>query len=242
MDEAAQSLNALEEKLEYRFQNSSLLEEALTHPSALLQRDCDAMRSNNQRLEFLGDAVLGMVLAEALYAAFPQEREGFLTRARAALIKGETLASIARELRLYDFLILGEADRNNGIHEQDATLEDALEAVIGALYLDGGYSSARACVLRWYGDLQTHADTALSRHNPKGELQEYFQQRQPPGLPEYRLLREDGPPHARTFSVAVYIDDVCLGEGTGSSKKLAEQEAATQALNYIETTPPNGAF
>jgi len=216
----------LAEQIGYSFRDPALLDQALTHPSRVPESPgcCD-----NQRLEFLGDAVLGLVLAEALFQAFPEEREGHLAQSRSVLAKGAFLAKLARRIGLPDHLRMSEAERNQNGHQRTAALEDALEALVGAIYLDSDFATARACVLSWYGDLRTGLLQRLQDDNPKGRLQEWSQAAGH-AAPVYDITGESGPGHAREFEARVQILNCVHGSGVGSSKKEAEEEAARDAL------------
>lgn len=222
------SLDALQERLGYKFRHKNLLEEALTHPSFAQQERHRV--SHNQRLEFLGDAVLGLILAERLYRDLPGEREGGLARARSALGKGELLATLARKLGLPACLRLAEGDIAAGGREWMSSQEDAFEAVVGAVYLDSDYPTARDAVLRWFGDLDELRAELLSGDNPKGRLQEWLAQRGLSQAHNYLLRQTSGPDHAKVFHVEVEVRGEVLGAGEGRSKKDAEEQAARTAL------------
>lgn len=231
MADALESCTALEERLGYHFTKREWLERALTHPShGQESRSID----NNQRLEFLGDAVLGLVLAERLFHELPGEREGALTRFRSMLVKGHQLSQLARELKLGKYLRLGDAEESQGGRQRDSILEDAFEAVIGAVYLDGGLESTRRVVHVIYGSLEERLDQQTEGHNPKGRLQERVQPTLGNESIEYRLTEESGPDHRKHFTVEVWIDGKPMGEGSGPSKKLAEAAAALEALEKME--------
>lgn len=219
-------LQHLQHHLRYNFSDAALLELALTHPSCA-QEDTNA--GSNQRLEFLGDAVLGFILAETLYRARPEDREGALTKARSQLAHGKQLALLAEQIGIPQALRVSAAERDQGGHLRAGALEDAFEAVIGAVYLDGGLEAARASVLHCLGDIERLL--LHSRHfaNAKGRLQEHLQGRGLP-TPEYRLIRSEGPDHDRTYHVEVWFEGGCRGEGEGSSIKAAEEQAAAAAL------------
>jgi ribonuclease-3 len=231
MAEAPISPGELEERLGYRFTDQLLLKRALTHPSFCHGQEEAA---HNQRLEFLGDAILGMVVAEALYHELPEEREGVLTRYRSMLVKGDQLCQLARELRLGEFIRLGESEAGTGGRDRPSILEDALEAVIGAIYLDSGLEAARDAALRLYGSLHQRLEKLNGDHNPKGRLQELLQPRLGNEAIEYRLAGEEGPDHRKQFTVEVWIQGKCRGSGIGDSKKLAEEAAASEALKQID--------
>jgi len=216
---------ALERRLGHRFANSSLLEQALTHSSFGLE--------NNERLEFLGDGVLGCAVAEELYARFPKLSEGKLTRLRASLVREETLAEVAGELGLAGFLRLGEGEISGAQEPRPSILADALEAVVGAIFLDGGYDAARSAVLRAFGPLMERLDPQGSAKDPKTELQERLQaQRQ--RLPEYRVLSVRGAAHRQSFEVECLVPDAGLSAtGSGTSRQRAEQQAALAMLEKL---------
>ncbi len=216
----------LEAALGYRFRHPALLETALTHRSA--------GRRNNERLEFLGDAILGFVISEALYQRFPEASEGQLSRMRASLVKGETLADIARDLDLGEYLILGSGELKSGGYRRESTLADAVEALIGAIYQDSGLEAAREFVLRHLGERIGELDPAGILKDPKTRLQEYLQARGQP-LPRYRVTAIRGKTHDQVFEVACHVEG--LDEptrGTGSNRRKAEQAAAAAALARLE--------
>lgn len=214
-------LEKLEGALGHRFAARTLLEQAVTHPSA-----ASAARPNNQRLEFLGDRVLGLVIAEALLEAYPQEEEGTLAPRLNALVRRETLAEVAGELSLGAYLRLGRSEATSGGRRKTAILADAMEAVIAALYLDGGMEPARRLVLRhWRGRMEA-PETAPT--DAKTRLQEWAQGR---GMapPAYAVTAREGPDHAPRFTVEASLETGERAAGEAASKKQAEQ-AAAQAL------------
>jgi ribonuclease-3 len=225
------SLAALQTRLGYRFRKRELLDEALTHPS-FAQQERHAV-PHNQRLEFLGDAILSFILAERLFHDLPGEREGALARARAALGKGELLAALARRLGLPACLRLATGDIEAGGRDWPSSQEDAFEALIGAVYLDSDYPTTRDAVLRWFGDLDELRVELLSGDNPKGRLQEWLAQRGLSGALRYRLAQTTGPDHAKVFHVELTVKDELLGAGEGRSKKEAEEHAARTALKQL---------
>lgn len=214
-------------RLGHRFADPQLLELALTHSS------CEAA-GNNQRLEFLGDAALGLLIAEAIYRRFPELDEGGLDHLRAAIVNGKSLAEKARSIQLDRALRVGEAHRQHQPEPSNAMLEDALEALIGALYLDGGLDAARQFVLQLFGPTLASADPDDLNQNPKGKLQEYSQKHYAGAVPEYRLIAAEGPDHNRQYTAAVCMDGRELAQGLGSSKKDAELAAARAALKNLE--------
>ncbi|QBQ53177.1 ribonuclease III [Nitrosococcus wardiae] len=212
-------------KLGYRFAEPTLLRCAITHRSAA--------KENNERLEFLGDSILNFLIAEFLYVRFPRAQEGKLSRLRATLVKGETLAELARELEIGDHLILGPGELKSGGYRRTSILADAFEAVIGAVYLDGGLEACRKLVAFLYqGRLEALASEVLLK-DPKTRLQEYLQARQLP-LPDYRVSAVRGEAHDQVFQVECIINDTFPPVvGTGRSRRKAEQDAAIQALELL---------
>jgi ribonuclease III len=222
------SLAPLEDRIKHAFRDPSLLERAVTHPSLL--QDRPELPESNQRLEFLGDAVLQLVLTEELFTLYPTEREGVLSKRRAALANGVFLAGLARECGLAEALRLGASEESTGGRERAAALEDAFEALIGAVYLDSDLPTARRVVLGLYGPLADRLATVEDVENPKGRLQELVQPVHGNNALRYEVIAIDGEDHARTYAVAVFLQDRTLGEGRGSSKKTAEEAAARAAL------------
>jgi ribonuclease-3 len=227
---------ALQERIGVRFHDPMLLRLALTHRSVLNDwqnlGSVDATMQSNERLEFLGDAVLGAVVAEYLYRAEPEADEGALTRSRVAIVRAETLVRWAREAGLQDCLYLGTGERVTE-SVRDRMLAGAWEALIGAIHLDQGADAAAEFVL---GYLERDGDSirlAEGDANPKGRLQEILQERAIPA-PEYVTLVATGPDHAREFTEAVFVDGEQLGVGTGRSKRMAQQEAARQAIVALD--------
>ncbi len=215
----------LQQALDYRFSDQGLLERALTHSSA--------GRSNNERLEFLGDSILNHIIAEALYRRFPESREGELSRMRASLVRGETLAAVGAELELGSQLRLGPGERKSGGHRRASIIADALEAVIGAILLDSGVNRCRECVLALFQRRLEEIEPGSVGKDAKTRLQEYLQGANHP-LPEYDLLEVTGRDHARQFRVACRLETPGLvAEGRGSSRRKAEQDAAGVALEKL---------
>ena len=203
------------------------LEQALTHRSA--------GGRHNERLEFLGDAVLGLVIAETLYERLPDAPEGDLTRLRAALVNREALAQLARSAGLEGSLTLGEGERKTGGQRRESILADALEALIGASFQVAGFEAARNFVLRLYEERLSDLPSAESLKDPKTRLQEFLQGRGE-ALPDYRVLEVSGPDHRREFRVEVWLPGVGLGyQGRGPSRRRAEQMAAQTALETLQT-------
>ena len=220
-------MTPLEERIEYKFRNSLLLAEALTHPS--LAHEAQRYHFDYQRLEFLGDAVLQLVVTEYLFSHFQAEAEGQLTKLRSRLVSRDALRMHAAALDLGRYILMGRGEEASGGRERTSTLADAFEALIGALYLDGGLDVAKNFILT-----QTRADLAKLAEepvdfNPKGDLQELLQSISPRS-PLYELVSQSGPEHEKTFVSEVLWEGIVLGEGTGRSKKQAETAAALEAL------------
>ncbi len=214
----------------HAFATPGLLQQALTHRSA--------GTPHNERLEFLGDAVLGMIVAEALYARWPNADEGALTRARAELVRESSLAEVARRLEVGARLVLGPGEMKSGGHRRDSILSDALEAVIGAIYLDAGFEACRRAVLPWFEAAVEAVPASKVGKDPKTRLQEWLQARQRP-LPQYELLSEGGEEHARIFQVRVRLEDPAVSaDGEGGSRRAAEQQAADAVLARIGAGAP----
>ena len=218
-------LEKLCQKLSYEFDNIELLELALTHRSASSQ--------HNERVEFLGDSVLNFVIAEELYHRHPKATEGELSRYRSTLVKKDTLASIAKEINLGDFIRLGSGELKSGGYRRASILADALEAIIAAVLLDTGFDSAKKLILNLFrAKIDTVKEHKLK--DPKSRLQEYLQSRKL-NLPLYRVISVDGDPHSQTFKISCTIPDLQLTvEGVGSSRRKAEQFAAEAAIKLIE--------
>lgn len=218
---------ALERALGYRFRDRDLLQLALTHRSASGSR-------NNERLEFLGDSVLGHVIAAELFTRHPGATEGQLTRARARLVNGETLSQLAAELGVGDHVRLGPGELKSGAWRRTSILADCVEALIGAIHLDAGLDEARRCVLAWYGPrLDDVAPAALAK-DPKTRLQEYLQARGLP-LPRYAVLETAGQAHAQQFHVSCLVDGLSGPvDAWGASRRIAEQVAAGQVLALLQ--------
>ena len=227
-------LTALQQTLGVSFNKLSLLEQALVHSSYVNENPGFAPASN-ERLEFLGDAVLGLIVAEKLYQDFPQLDEGEMTRLRAALVCQDTLARVARAIKLGDYLYLGKGEKASGGQRKPANLARALEAVIAAIFLDQGSSTTRDATLRLFNkELQKMASQGVEV-DYKSQLQEFLQAREQQA-PVYRVVEATGPDHEKKFTVEVRLGDTVLGRGTGKSKKTAETEAARSALKLLQST------
>jgi ribonuclease-3 len=228
---SASSADALQSSLGYRFQALALLEEALTHSSHVNEQKM-ASAQHNERLEFLGDAVLSLVMSEYLASALPQSSEGTLSKLRAQLVSEASLALVARRLGLGEHLKLGRGEDRSKGREKDSLLADALEAVLAAVHLDGGFEASRTVTRRIFSEELTHI--AAQQEQPgAGDYKTQFQewcQKQHDTLPRYATVRETGPDHQKVFEVELSIQGEVVGIGCGRSKKEAEQQAAKQAL------------
>ena len=222
-------MKTLEEKLGYTFQNQKLLENTLTHSSCA--NESRGRLSSNERLEFLGDSILGMVVADHLYRNHPDLPEGELTRTRAALVCEESLVEVAQELGLGEYLRLGKGEEAGGGRQRPSIRADAVEAVLAAVYLDGGIGSARKIIQKYI--LSREVAGLTKPHDYKTALQELVQ-RESGQVLRYRLTGEEGPDHNKRFFVAVELNGNCVGSGTGRSKKEAEQMAAKAAIEALE--------
>lgn len=219
------NLRRLGQALRHVFDQPELLEQALTHRSA--------GPANNERMEFLGDALIGFIIAEALWARFPSADEGTLSRMRASLVKRESLAQLARGLHLGDYLTLGAGELRTGGHARDSILADALEAVLGAVYVDAGFEATRTVVLALFDERLRQTDAEQAGKDPKTRLQEWLQSRKRP-LPEYVVLLIDGDQHDQRFTVSCTLqDEERDSQGVGTSRRRAEQAAAECMLEQI---------
>ena len=220
-------LGPLQSRLGYAFRHELLLRLALTHPSVTHEHGHTAQ--HNQRLEFLGDAVLQLVLTRVLYEKFPNFGEGPLTKARAQLVNRRALAEHGRRLELGQYLILSRGEELNRGRERPSTLADTFEALLGAIFMDGGFEAAQEFILRQFRGVFGDLEVLPYLENPKGELQEALQARSPEP-PRYLLVSVSGPDHDRVFECAVFYRKEELGRGSGKSKKEAECQAALTAL------------
>ena len=222
-------INELEKAIGYQFRNITLLQNALSHSSYANERWHDSLKSN-ERLEFLGDSVLGMVVAEHLYRTFPDRPEGELTRMRADMVCEKTLASVANGLGLGKHLLLGKGEEQGGGRSRESILADAVESVIAACYLDGGMTAAVQFIQKFI--LVNVPVTKLHNADYKTALQELVQQKKNQVL-AYKLVGESGPDHDKEFRVELTLNGEVVGMGIGSSKKRAEQAAAQKALEAL---------
>ncbi len=219
-------MTELEKELKYTFKNRDLLQNALTHSSYANETHCKC--GSNERLEFLGDSVLSVIVAEYLYNNFASLPEGELTKLRASLVCEKSLCAFSRELGIGKYLKLGKGEMHNKGNERPSILADAFEAVLAAIYLDGGFESAKKHVMRFILPELEHTDDEVFK-DYKTCLQEVVQ-RNPEERLSYILIGESGPDHNKTFTVEVHLNSNVIGTGEGSSKKQAEQNAAKQAL------------
>jgi ribonuclease III len=212
--------------LGYQFQNPKILKMALTHRSS--------HDENNERLEFLGDAIVNFIIAEALYQQFPHAQEGDLSRWRATLVNRETLGTMARQFQVGRFLFLGPGEQKSGGGGRASILSCTMEALMGAIYKDGGFAVARECILRWYQPLLQNLTSAASHKDPKTQLQEYLQSKRM-SLPLYVVEAVEGEAHKQLFIVSCAIEGITHKvQGIGSSRRRAEQEAAELMLEIIK--------
>ncbi len=231
---ALADLASLQQTLGVSFNNQSLLEQALVHGSYVNENPGFAPTSN-ERLEFLGDAVLGLVVAEKLYQDFPHLAEGEMTKLRAALVRRDTLARMARAIKLGDHLYLGKGEEASGGRHKPANLAAALEAVIAAIFLDQGSSIAKDFILKLFNVELQEAINQDAGIDYKSELQELIQAREQQ-TPTYHVIEATGPDHTKTFTVEARLGETVLGRGSGKSKKAAESEAARSALEKLTTS------
>ena len=227
-------LAALQQTLGISFNDSSLLEQALVH-SSYVNENPGLAPVSNERLEFLGDAVLSLIVAEKLYQDFPHSAEGEMTRLRAALVRRDTLARIARTIKLGDYLYLGKGEAASGGRRKPANLAGALEAIIAAVFLDQGSVTTREFILRLFDEELQKVASRGARVDYKSQLQELIQAGEQQ-TPAYQLVEAMGPDHDRRFTVEVRVGDTVLGRGSGKSKKAAEAEAARTALEQLSTS------
>jgi ribonuclease-3 len=219
-----EKLQLLQIRLKYEFNDKVLLQQALTHKSANFK--------HNERLEFLGDAILNFVIADVLYQQFTSATEGELTRARASLVNKSSLYEIAQELDLGDHLNLGIGEQRSGGFRRESILADALEAIVGAMYLDAGFLPCRDCVLQWFGSRINVLKPETQEKDPKTRLQEWLQANHRT-LPKYQVVSIEGDPHAQVFTVSCEVDGYPFAHGQGTSRRFAEQQAAHKILELL---------
>ncbi len=228
MTDLPDSISALQTRIGHTFRNPALLVCALTHPSYTSEHPDSP--PHNQRLELLGDAVLQLIVTDALFQAFPAEREGVLSKARSTLTRGGFFAKIARELALGSVLLVGNSEEQTGGRDRDSNLEDAFEALAGALYLDAGLEPTRSVILALYGPITDRLNANLPADNPKGRLQELVQPVHGNTALRYDTTHASGEDHQREYESTVFLLEKPLGTGRGPSKKSAEEAAAKAAL------------
>nr|MBA3641296.1 ribonuclease III [Acidobacteriota bacterium] len=233
-------LGPLEERIGYRFRDRGLLEHALTHRSRV-HEDASGGVFDNESMEFLGDSVLGFVIADMLFRQFPQHNEGQKSKLKASIVSATALARLAEQLGLGDFLILGRGEEKTGGRRKHAIIADCYEALIAAIYLDGGIEPATTFIQRQFQALIEEARRsgvhAAFTEDYKSALQEYLQ-REGRGLPVYRLTAEIGPPHRRSFRVEIVVGEEVFAAAEGKTKKEAAQTAAKSALTKLQGSPP----
>lgn len=223
---------AIEKRIGYRFKRRSRLATALTHPS--YRHENEGIEEDNQRLEFLGDAVLGLLAASECYERFPEADEGTLTHLRSLLANRDTLAARGRDWELGPALRLGRGEERSGGRDRASNLTDAVEALIGAIYLDGGMKAVQKVYRAWW----SRPDDLLDQQaldNPKGRLQEFCQQKWKVS-PVYQVVHESGPAHARAFTCITLIKGKPYAEGHGTNKRAAEADAARETLRYLQSS------
>jgi ribonuclease-3 len=240
--------DALEERLGYKFTSRALLDRALTHSSAVPELKVSGIEDagsailpkDNERLEFLGDAVLQLLASEYLLSTFPEWSEGQLSKSRARIVNAGSLEAAARRLRLGDHLRLGRGEEKTGGRDKQTLLADAFEAVVAGIYLDAGLGPAREVLRRLlFEQALEERGERISESDRKSALQEFLQGRgRAPA--EYRLAAESGPDHQKVFSIEVWVDGECMATGEGSTKKEAEQRAARSAMEQLEHTETKG--
>lgn len=224
--------NNLEKKLDYKFKNRTLLKEALTHPS-FQKKSLKDKKANNQRLEFLGDSVLNLIVTEYLYRKLPSFSEGKLTKIKSVIVSKDILAKWADQLSLGKYIILGKGEDSTGGRKKLSILADCFEALLGAIYIDSGLQKAKKII-----SLFIKKETELIIKGKHGEdyktLLQEISQKKMKCLPEYCLIKEKGPDHKKIFSIEVRLKKIVYGTGTGENKKEAEQEAAQDALKKLK--------
>jgi ribonuclease-3 len=227
-------LSDMQQRIAYRFTNPELLERSLTHKSYSNE---NKVPYHNERMEFLGDAILNLIVSEYLMNICPDSNEGDLSRLRAAVVSETALAAVAREIGLGSFILLGRGEEQTGGRDKDSLLANSLEALIASIYQDGGKEAAEQFIIRFFEDVIRKRCSFRGTFDYKTELQEVCQERLKQ-LPVYRIVSETGPDHQKQFEVEVWIKDRLSGRGAGRSKKEAEQKAAKEALqNLTENSP-----
>jgi ribonuclease III len=231
-------MKTFEQKIGYKFKNSELLKKALIHPSYRFEHN--DVNFDNQRLEFLGDAVLGLVAAEFLTRQFPKYQEGTLTKLRRQVANGKALIKIGKTMEIGQALLLGKGEELSGGRTRDSNIEDAVEAVLGAIYLDGGIKAVESFFERFLSPVIKNTPADPEKENPKGLLQHICQKQKLDFV--YRIEKTEGPAHAKVFTVSVLLNNKKFGTGKGSSKRKAEEEAARNTLQLLDYEPDNINF
>ncbi len=230
INKSGASLSALEQRIGYLFKNEKLLFKALTHSSYANEMNIHK-ENNNERLEFLGDAVLELVTSEYVYRAHEDLAEGDLTKLRASIVCEQTLSSCAKDMNIGEYLLLGKGEDSSGGRLRESILSDALEAIIGAIYLDGGFTNAKEFI---HNNILTSVEQKQLFFDSKTILQEIVQNHKK--KIRYKLISEEGPDHNKSFTMALYIGNEKISCGVGKSKKAAEQEAALQAIKKLQNS------
>ncbi len=225
-------ISAIEKLIGIPVRRHGLYLKALRHRSSVAEKNLSATESYEQ-LEFMGDAVLDLVVSEIIFEKYPASTEGFMTQLRSQLVKGEKLAEIARNIGLMEYIELGDRVRNQGVENADSVLADVFEALVGAVFEDHGYQTCREFVMKLYDNNIVFDDLIATKDNYKSILLEQVQARKMPA-PVYKIVQETGPGHHKTFEVEVIVNNLALGHGIGKNKKKAEQAAAEQALREIK--------
>ncbi len=225
-------IEEIENHISVSFKNKDLLTQALMHRSFVVENRLGDLASN-ERLEFLGDAVLELVITDYLYQSFPDKPEGILTQLRSVIVNTKTLAQSLRKLNFGEYIFLSRGEKISGGAEKERILANILEAIIGALYLDQGYEKAKEFIERAILSNASKLVASSSEYNPKGILQEAIQASKRV-TPEYKILEESGPDHSKVFVAGAFLEGKKIGEGRGVSKKEAEEEAARDALNHVK--------
>lgn len=229
-EEKMKKLHTLENIIGYKFRDLSLLHTALTHSSYANEHDIES----NERLEFLGDSVLGLTISDYLFKEYPNLPEGALTKMRSIIVSEYSLAVVARDINLGDYLLLGRGEDRTGGRKRNSILADGVEAIIGAIYIDGDFCISANIVLNLLKEQIFAVSDGTSMRDYKTELQEYVQSRSKNGV-KYSIVEERGPDHAKLFIIDVFHEGVLLGKGRGRSKKEAEQNAARDALRFLQS-------
>ncbi|MDR0445124.1 MAG: ribonuclease III [Puniceicoccales bacterium] len=218
------SRKALKQTLGYRFKSQQLLEKALTHPSFSTQE-------NYERLEFLGDAILSAILTETLFQLFPNMPEGELTTYKSSLVNGKFLAKLAESLDIRPWIRF--STQASGGPMGPSVLEDVLEALVGAIFLEAGFKATKRVVLAWFGDIKSHVELAIQEYNPKGRIQEYAQSQTPAWSVDYRLVKEEGEGLQKVFEIELWLEGKLYGHASSHSKKRAQEAAAKEAVQKL---------